>query len=278
MADIAAQGARINAHYEYLDVLHLWFKAPLAPKDLRWLNGHCGKVHTGRSLRIAEPAWFDTSYQQTLRLFQPDEEALRWLAKRNDVLLTHVELTLDVISEDAEELLGLIPAQFVQRWHRKRQPSRWENGNYRTGRLGQKGMVFQFYADRASKVTGEVDCFHAEAKVYGSAALRRLGIIHPRDLIGFNHDEFWQRNLVLLEVDRERLGRWWENKRAKTKRRTSTITERGYNVTRATGNLLCRVYGRDAFGNGSLQRLVNQLGRGPFLCNGGITFIQKDTV
>ena len=36
-------------------------------------------------------------------------------------------------------------------------------------------MRFQWYTDFPNKVTGEVNCFHLEAKCEGSAALRRTG-------------------------------------------------------------------------------------------------------
>jgi len=267
MFDLAIVGPRIKPEdtHVFVDVLHVWFRSPPTGKEMRQLRQHCGALLTGRAVRVAEPAAFDARYQATLRFCQPDEWALQWLAKRNDVLLTYAEFARDLITPEYQELLGIFSRHFVQRWHRKRECRLWENGNYRTGRRGQPGVWFQFYADRHCKITGEVECFHAEARVQGSAALRRIGINHPRDLLTFDHAGFWQGNLALLKVDRTRLGRWWRNKLDGTRRQTPIITKSGYDLDRATGNLLCRVYGRDAFGNTSMQALVDNLGRGPHL-------------
>jgi hypothetical protein len=62
------------------------------------------------------------------------------------------------------------------------------------------------------------------------------------------------------------LGRWYENKLHQTRLQSSpAINKQGYNRHRAVGNLLSRIHGMDAFGNHSVQRLVDELGRGPFM-------------
>jgi hypothetical protein len=112
-------------------------------------------------------------------------------------------------------------------------------------------------------VTGEVDCFHLEAQIQGSAALRRLGINHPRDLFGFDYAAFLRRQLkdAFFTCDRERLGRFVANKRDGTKRRAPLISRSAggfvYNRDAATGNLLLRVRG--------IQGVVDTFGRGRFL-------------
>jgi len=39
----------------------------------------------------------------------------------------------------------------------------------------------------------------------------------------------------------------------------------GYDINRSTGNLLCRIHGMDSRGDFSMQHLVDQVGRGPWI-------------
>jgi hypothetical protein len=260
----------------YIDALHVWLKQPISNKERRWLDRHCGKLRTVRQLPgVKEPAWFDPSYKQTFRLFQPSQEALKWLAKRDDVLLTFVELALDYSTDDERSKLALADAfnkHFVQRWHRSRE-SKILNAFYGNANTGPRkpGLRFQWYTDFHSKVTGEVNCFHLEAKCQGTAALRRLGINRPRDLIQFDHGKFWRAQLsgAFFDCDHERLGRYNSNKLNGTKRRCTPIpqtTRYVYNRDASGGTLLWRVYARHPDeGHFSMQRFVDHYGRGPFL-------------
>ncbi len=210
--DIAVISGRINAVYDYTDAVGCWFRNPLSEKQLRFLNDNCGSIRRAGKRRgdinVSEPAWWDYRYRQVLRIYQPNAKAIEFLAQRDDILLNYFELARDLIlpdEQDVQELMKLTTRHFVQRWHRKRQVTVFFSGNYRTGRLHQKGTVFQFYGDKPQRETGEYCCFHMEAKVTGSAALTRMGIEHPRNLIGFSADAFWNHNLVYLDVDRRRL-------------------------------------------------------------------------
>jgi hypothetical protein len=270
---------RRTSVYAYYDVGHVWLKQPLSNTDRAWLNSQCGKLRTARQLRVKEPAWFNPSYKQTFRLFQPSQDALTWLGKRNDLLLTYVELALDFIT-DGWSKLALADAfnkHFVQRWHRSRESKIFDDfyGNGNTGPR-RPGLRFQWYTDLPSKATGEVRCFHLEVKCQGSAALRRIGINHPRDLIPFDHGKFWRGQLTgaLLQCDCERLGRYHANKRDGTKRRAPPRSK-AFNRDAAIGNVLWRVWSahehRDKQGiisdvdQRSMQWFVDHYGRGPFL-------------
>jgi hypothetical protein len=246
-ASIGPISGQIQSVYNFWDAAQFWLRQPLSERDRRYLKAHAGSMLLAHDLGITEPAWWDWSYRQVIRLCQPDDDAIRYLAERKDVLLNYLELAHDLIftnEEAAQELLRLTPKHFVQRWHRTRAACTFENGNYKTGLADKPGMVFQAYADQYSKKTGEFDCYRIEAQITGAAILRRMGIGHPKDLLGFNLTTFWDRNLVYLDVDRETFGRCRINRVNKTKKRAKAVN--GYDVNRATGNLLCRV-----FGNGS---------------------------
>ena len=270
-----------TACINYIDVLQVWLRDDLPEKHWRFLNAHSGSLWRGRHLGIKEPLCWAPQWRHTVRLYQPHREAIQFLAEIDQVLITYLELAHDQIMtspEAVEAWLRLAREHFVQRWHGKRRTRIWANGNWRSGDLdreilrdGKKirqrkiGTVFQGYGDRPCKVTGEIDCGHLEAKVYGSSAIRRIGISHPQDLIGFDVEGFWRNNLILLDVDRERLGRWYTNRIDRTRLQKSPITNSGYNPHRSTGNLLCRIYGMDPYGGFSIQTLIDQLGRGPWI-------------
>ena len=262
---------------DYVDVLGVCLRDWLSPAELGYLKAHCVELRLRRY-----PLWMP-AYCLSVRLFQPDQQAIEFIAEKGDrVRMTYLEIARDeikTVEEQVQAWLDLTYGHLIQLRHGKRRQRRWENGNWRSADLsrvvyrhGKKvkqrsvGMVFQAYGDRPSKRTGELNCCHLEAKVYGSAALRRVGLNHVRDLLNFDFNAFWSSNHPpVVTVDRERLGRWWENRRTKSRRRTPIITRHGYNVDRAVGNLLCRIYGRDKHGNHSIQLLIDNVGRGPWI-------------
>ena len=262
--DLKGSPANVKASV-YADVLHVWLKRPLSPERLAWLSGECGWPLLAPPFKVDQSPWWNLSYRQALRLTQPSEKALTWLAERGDALLTYAELAFDFITDEESKLVlaDVFSQHFVKRWHRSRQTQLFENGNGRTGARGRVGTNFQWYADFESKLTGEVDCFHLEAQIQGSAALRRLGINHPRDLFRFDYAAFIRRHLsdAFFTCDCERLGRYVANKRRGTKRRAPLISrsEGGfvYNSDAATGHTLLRVLG--------IQGVVDTFGRGSFL-------------
>lgn len=110
----------------------------------------------------------------------------------------------------------------------------------------RRGHLFACYSDKHSKETGEVDCFHLEARYRGEAALRQLGIHRPADLIGFDHEGYWEKVLQrLYRIDFERLGRFNANCRRREHRRRPIITSDGrYNRDASAGGIIYHVLGR----------------------------------
>ena len=79
---------------------------------------------------------------------------------------------------------------------------------------------------------------------HGVAAVRRIGIYHPRDLLTFDHAAFWAERLKLYRVDCERLGRWWENKKLNERRQHPDQQQYGkfsYNADARRGAVIYRV-------------------------------------
>ena len=130
-------------------------------------------------------------------------------------------------------------------------------------------MNFAWYADRRSKVTGEW-CFHIEGRHVGVQAVRRAGVHHPRDLLTFDHEAYWQKWLHLYEIDLERLGRYHLNRQTRERRQHPLLLKSRcgfvYNRDRSVGSALYRalsVHPRQHCR--SIQQFVATYGRGPFL-------------
>ncbi len=279
-------------HYAYLDAIQIWVQHPLSPKNLKWLSGQCGAKRLGPPFLRNERPWWNRDYRQGLRLTQPSRAALEWLAKRDDTLMTYAELAFDYIGDEDStlQLPRIFSEHFVQRWHGKRRTQIFVNSNGRTAKRGRLGSSVQWYADKLSKLTGACDCFHLEIQIQGSAALRRSDIDCVGDLLDFDYPGILHRHLdnAFWTVNRERLGRFHENKRKGTRRRRTDIRLcRGrfpFNVDGAIGSVLYKVHAAHPDDRAeSVQQFVDTYGRGPFLtpvCNvkTPVTQTQRDQV
>ena len=263
--DIAPMAGPGTACIDYIDLAQIWLPNALRGRSLRRLVEVSVHPVWGAPFIENGPARFDPMYRQRIRLCQPTRAAVDLLAEQDGALLNSAEIARDRVFDDDESVqasLEYYRQHFVQRWHGKKQVRVWDSGNFRTGDLEKPGVVFQGYGDRPCRVTGEIHCFHFEAKLKGVEALRRARITNLRDLIDFDFDAFWQRHELLLEVDRERLGRFVLNRVHGTNRRAPLITRHGpitYNWDRAAGGIIWRA------SNQSSQGVVDRVGRGPYM-------------
>ena len=287
MTDTALLRARVKSVHDYIDELRVWFRERQPERILHALNANSRAMRRAGNrpgdLHIVEPAWWDHRYKQVVALYQPRPEAIKILAEIDGAHLTDIEIAHDQIMARPEHVDAWLEKgreHVLQRRHKNHRIRIWANGNWRsadlhrvTQRDGKEirerkhGIVFQAYGDAPCRITDEPNCAHLEAKVYGSSAIRRIGIYGPKDLLNFDYELFWRRHFHLYKLDVERLGRWYVNK-TKNRRQRSWPKPKGgfhYNEHRSTGGLLCRAVGRDGYGNFSIQRIVNEFGRGPFL-------------
>ena len=252
--------SNVIAVYVYVDVVGVWHKQPLTTQQLCWLSAE-SKPLIKPPFLVHRRARFDPSYVMYTRLHQPSKACLEWLAKRDGVKLTYAELARDHIHDDEDQVYAtgkLFNASLVQRRHgNKRNMIFIDVANGNTG-TRKPGITFCWYTTKPCKITGEVNCFHFEARLCGSRMLRRHGIHHPRDLLTFDHDEFWQemwgKRLTLVTLDRGRFGRWYDNRRNGTRRRTSTHEDY------RRGCLLHRIHGHAGEGGFSPQGVWDQFG------------------
>jgi len=208
--------------------------------------------------------------QIILTLVVPNEDAIKFLARRISGFVNYVEMALDVPTpniETAHEIHECFDRLFAQSRHSRKIMRRVKNGTY----TGEKkpGHRFCWYADLASKKTGDDFCFHIEGRHHGVEAVRRIGIKEIDNLLVFDHEAYWAKYLNLYSVDFERLGRLHFNRLEGRKRKTSRISvsrDFRYNVDAAAGRALFRVHGAvEYIEKHTIQKFIDEFGRGPFL-------------
>jgi len=107
----------------------------------------------------------------------------------------------------------------------------------------------------AFALTGELWCLHLEWRLRALRAVRAVGIESGRDLVGFNHRDFWRKRLLLFDVDRQRLGRLIRNSNTGRRGRTPEIVQSGryrVDISGRTGEVYVRAHD-------TIQELVDQL-------------------
>jgi hypothetical protein len=237
IADLAAR-IKPSARYAYLDNVTVWLKEPLSRREIRELAEHCGPgglhVQTGTLL-------FNPHLRQRLQLRQPSSLALQSLTEHK-VHLNRVEIALDWVMNSEEECKGAW--DFLARYHVKSHhydqgiQMVGENGVY-TRYSGPRTArnVFALYADRACKLTGELNTVHLEWRIRSPDALKRAGIKGVRDLLHLDPFLFWQRRLICKDWGRGTLGHLYRRFYDGVKKRHQMI-ERGkfqYDVDRHQG-------------------------------------------
>ena len=241
-----------SARFHYFDVVKFWLRNPLDQVLLKQVAEHCG----GRP-HLQNGCPFDARYSQRIDLYQPKPAALRLLASLDESLLNYVEIACDLVLADeaaARRYVEFFKDHFLQRWHRTSMPvAVYYKGPDLTGYCtrtspepGKRrgGTWFVCYSDRPCRITNDPHCFHAEIRIQGVQALRRMGIYHVRGLVDFNFSDYFVENLKLYELDLERLGRYEHNRRSGAKRKRPHVERLGrftYNHDRRRGATVYRI-------------------------------------
>jgi hypothetical protein len=215
---------KITGKYAYFDQIQFWVRRPLDRQTRDWLEKQCGQ---GGLHPEDKPARFDARYRQRLNMFQPNEQALRFLAERHDALINRIEVTIDYILDGAprEDLFDFFHRHQIRRWHGKKQHIRLVEGETRYDASQWSPNKIAMYGQSSSRVTGETNCLHLEWHLNGLKAVRNAGIRCGADLLQFDHREFWKKRLLLCDVDRERLGRLLKNRASGRRSKTVKMME-----------------------------------------------------
>jgi hypothetical protein len=232
----------------------------------------CGKggIHIANG-----PARFDARYRQRVELRQPTDLALQRLSENHEALINRVEISVDYIFvcvADRDEARDFLHRHLVRRWHGKRQEIMVVRGRTKKALVPDADLdkmgtrydarrgspnVIVLYGDEHSRVTGEPHCLHLEWRLSGLKAVRRARIGSGQDLVMFNHRHFWEKRLLLFDVDRERLGRLIRNSLDGTRRRKSGLERIGgslINFDKRTGDVNVRAHW-------TIQGLIDELPR-----------------
>jgi hypothetical protein len=259
-----------TAIYPYFDKIQFWLREPIDRATLRKLRKQCGR---GSIFTQNGPARFNAWYRQRVEFKQPSDQALQWLARREDALINRAEITLDLMFKyraNRDEAWEFLNCHLIRRWHGKKQEIRIERGKKKPSVAVARGTIgtrydagpwapnlIALYPEECSRVTGELNCLHLEWRLKGLKAVRLIGIEAGQDLLAFNHRQFWQERLLLVTADKERLGRLINNQRNGRKSRVSRVTQISknfwINIDKRVGDIQIRSH--DTF-----QELIDQLG------------------
>jgi hypothetical protein len=270
------RGIPIADTYHYFDTLKFLSKRPIPEGAIAMLRAHCKHVdirphgswahpQSGESYQINIYPW-----RFRIEVHVPDQVALEYFAKRRGLKLTRADLARDFTFNDEHpknRMLEIFEEHFIQPHQRVAARISFDNGGMSTGRR-YKGRYFSAYISRECRVDGVVDCFHGEYRHLGTQALAQIGIHQPKDLLDFNHAEYWSRiDRQLSAIDRERLGRYHSNRHNQQHSRASDQTpfygRRSHDQW--LGSLLYRIHAIDEYGRRSVQSFIRNYGRGPFL-------------
>jgi hypothetical protein len=207
---------KIAGKYPYFDQVQFWVVKPLDDETYDWLEKQCGLHRDNR------PARFNPRYRQRLNMFQPREQALRWLAECDHALINGVEVTIDYVLEGVprKDLWKFLDRHLIRRWHGRKQHIRVVENVTRYDAWEAAANKIVLYGENHSRITGELNCLHLEWHLDGLNSVRNAGIRSGLDMLEFDHHEFWRKRLLLYDINCERLGRLLRNQASGRRRKT----------------------------------------------------------
>lgn len=268
-------GIRYSDRYYYIDTLKFLARHSLSESALNLFRRHSKHLDVRAHGEMVFPKQ-GQPYQLNLfpwrfriELQLPDEIALKALAAQSQLKLTRVELATDFTFDDEQgkyRMLDYFEEHFVHPRQRHNLRKSFDNGGMSTGRR-KRGHYFTGYCSLPCRIDGVLDCFHFEARHLGAEDLARIGLRETRDLLAFDHVRYWQKiDRNFLHVDKERFGRFYENRRTGRRRRVSDQAPfLGRSRDFAIGALLYRLDAVDKTGKRTVQQFIKKYGRGPFV-------------
>jgi hypothetical protein len=247
----------------YFDKVAYRLPADLSKDRVAWLKKHAKSVDQRRGHYLPKKPTL-------LTITKPDREALEFMASVNGALVNYAEAARDIVTGSTAQDLALADfafSHFVQPYHSRRETVYFDGVTAYTG-PNRPGHRFVWYGD-GGKPEGRrrerpKRAFHMECRAHGSNAVRKvLKVNRPRDLIDFDHAEFWKPHLNYFAIDLERLGRYHSNKVERRRRKSAKVAEDRWALTdRRIGGLLFRLYSGPYW---SVQQFVDTYGKGPYL-------------
>jgi hypothetical protein len=230
----------------YIDRLAFYVKVPL-PRDLkRQLKNNAGKVDVKhRNPKMSLGVQRVDIKQLNARCLELLNEHFSENESGVDFVINCVEFALDFVTDNNDACESYLQSHTVQPWRKNQSVFVYKNiTTYFCGRNAPNNMVL--YSDKPSKMKPDSGpCVHIEYRLRTFRVLRRLGILTFRDLIDFDHRQFWRERLQFRVVDEEKLGRGFLNQGLKRQRRTAWI-KKGCNMDIRAGHALARAAHKDS--------------------------------
>ena len=257
---------RPASRHAYLDSLFLWSFRTLTVEQLVALRKLCGSVIVLKRHHAHIPRW-----RRLYCLHQPTPAALNWLDRHlvNDrgqqFDVARLDLALDVCFDTHHDLAqadDLFRRYQVQPRHGKREIKHYRDGGRTFGR-GHDRRNLATYPESFSRLTGELHCLHVEVRYAGMESVRRAlqtPQVTTDSLRKIDYRAVIERELRLVRIDPERLGRRFLNRLEGTRRRRPCYTDgrMPVNLDRFTGSQLMKKANNDRHGT-TAQRIVEQL-------------------
>ena len=189
----------------YFDKIRIWLKRRLADERVVWLRKHC---RGGLYEKKRRKQW-DPRYVMGLELYQPDDEALQYLATLDGVLLNYAEVALDWTfsnQQQVDEAYEFVRSFHVKRWHGEQWVVFCRGSSRYTARQGVANLLVVYSDLPCRRLTEPTPCLHLEWRLTGARALQRAGLSTVSELLRLDHRQFWQARLLLRTVKQQALG------------------------------------------------------------------------
>jgi hypothetical protein len=197
----------------YFDTIGIICKQALSDQDIRMIEATCSSVqHITRRARN----WYPIGFKYTIQIPTPQTiHFLDWMSNTGDqeIFVNEVHLALDVRFD------GHLHAVHVGNWLKdhaiKSHKRKNETHDFLTTRYFDEpkwgSAQMTIYIDKESRQNCQWSCAHMEQRVKGKQCVRRLGINCLYDLMTFDFQEYWSRNLRLRKINRRTLRRLFFN-------------------------------------------------------------------
>lgn len=184
-----------------------WLNHPELPIKPSRLKRHCTDVKVTLGQMPHNANW-----KLQVELFQPTNKCLTLLkeALGSDVraLINYAEIACDIPANSKEQSQDW-QKKFIgsaKMLYQRQNVIRYEGTDYYGRRESKRGNVLAVYADLPSKINNAKPaanakpCLHIECRIRGSTALANRGVVSLQDLILFDHESFWDKNIRIYQL------------------------------------------------------------------------------
>lgn len=193
------------------DLFKLWADRPELFITTKRIKKHCTDFKA-----ILGQMPYNANWKLQVELFQPTIKCLELfkaeLGSEVRTLITYVEFACDVPAATKEQAKWW-QKNFIgsaKMMYQRQNVIRCKGTDYYGRRTDEnsskRSNVLAVYSDRPSKINNErpdenaLPCLHIEHRATGSAALVNHGVVSLEDLILFDHESFWNKNIRIYQL------------------------------------------------------------------------------